>query len=118
MRHATRLAALLALGLISQAPHLYANSLVFCSEGSPAGFDPGQYTTGTDFDAAAETMFNRLPQFERGGTEGLESPQIFQTPEVKAAGGLIALQAACLPNGTAGTPFELLRETKTRMFAA
>jgi dipeptide transport system substrate-binding protein len=41
---------------------------VFCSEGSPAGFDPGQYTTGTDFDASAETMFNRLTQFERGGT--------------------------------------------------
>ncbi|MEB0055122.1 ABC transporter substrate-binding protein, partial [Pseudomonas sp. FG1] len=29
---------------------------------------PGQYTTGTDFDASAETMFNRLSQFERGGT--------------------------------------------------
>ncbi|HWV10327.1 MAG TPA: ABC transporter substrate-binding protein [Pseudomonas sp.] len=42
--------------------------MVFCSEGSPAGFDPGLYTTGTDFDAAAETVFNRLTQFERGGT--------------------------------------------------
>ena len=29
---------------------------------------PGQYTAGTDFDAAAETIFNRLTQFERGGT--------------------------------------------------
>ena len=67
---------------------------------------------------AAATIRAIASQFERGGTEGLESPQIFQTPEVKAAGGLIALQAACLPNGTAGTPFELLRETKTRMFAA
>ena len=37
--------------------------------GSPAGFDPAQYTTGTDFDAAAETVFNRLVQFERGGTK-------------------------------------------------
>jgi type I restriction enzyme R subunit len=50
-------------------------------------------------------------QFDRGGTEGLENPQIFQTPEVKAAGGLMALQAA-------GKPSNLLRETKTRMFAA
>jgi type I restriction enzyme R subunit len=50
-------------------------------------------------------------QFDRGGTEGLENPQIFQTPEVKAAGGLLALQAA-------GKPSDLLRETKTRMFAA
>ncbi|WP_438280544.1 ABC transporter substrate-binding protein [Pseudomonas alabamensis] len=45
-----------------------ATNLVFCSEGSPAGFDPGQYTTGTDFDASAEPLFNRLTQFERGGT--------------------------------------------------
>ncbi|AMA47067.1 ABC transporter substrate-binding protein [Pseudomonas alabamensis] len=45
-----------------------ATNLVFCSEGSPAGFDPGQYTTGTDFDASAEPLFNRLTHFERGGT--------------------------------------------------
>ena len=50
-------------------------------------------------------------QFERGGTEGLENPQIFQTPEVKAAGGLEALKEA-------GKPAELLRETKVRMFVA
>ena len=60
---------LLSAGLITAAPFAQAASnLVFCSEGSPAGFDPGQYTTGTDFDAAAETVFNRLSQFERGGT--------------------------------------------------
>ena len=45
-----------------------AGTLVYCSEGGPAGFDPGQYTTGTDFDASAETVFNRLVQFQRGGT--------------------------------------------------
>ncbi len=50
-------------------------------------------------------------QFDRGGTDGLESSQIFQTPEVRAAGGLTALQFA-------GRPADLLRETKTRMFAA
>ncbi|MGK0149082.1 ABC transporter substrate-binding protein [Pseudomonas putida] len=60
---------LLGAGLLSGAPSaLAASNLVFCSEGSPAGFDPGQYTTGTDFDASAETVFNRLTQFERGGT--------------------------------------------------
>ncbi|MBA1243982.1 ABC transporter substrate-binding protein [Pseudomonas japonica] len=58
-------AGLLAVTPLSQA----ASNLVFCSEGSPAGFDPGQYTTGTDFDASAETMFNRLTQFQRGGTQ-------------------------------------------------
>ena len=50
-------------------------------------------------------------QFERGGTDELENPHIFQIAEVKKAGGLGALQAA-------GTPAELLHETKERMFAA
>ena len=50
-------------------------------------------------------------QFERGGTEGLENPLIFQTPEVKSAGGLAALRMA-------GIPSDLLIDTKTRMFAA
>lgn len=59
----------------------------------------------------AATIRAIASQFERGGTEVLENPQIFQTPEVKTAGGLAALQAA-------GKPSELLRETKVRMFAA
>ncbi|WJD63630.1 ABC transporter substrate-binding protein [Pseudomonas kurunegalensis] len=67
MRHATCLSALLTLGLISQSPASLANSLVFCSEGSPAGFDTAQYTTATDNDAA-EPIYNRLVEFERGGT--------------------------------------------------
>lgn len=60
---------------------------------------------------AAATIRAIASQFERGGTDGLENPQIFQTPEVKAAGGLAALQSA-------GKPADLLRETKARMFAA
>jgi hypothetical protein len=50
-------------------------------------------------------------QFERGDTEGLRNPEIFSTPEVRLAGDLAALQAE-------DKPFDLLRETKTRMFAA
>ena len=50
-------------------------------------------------------------QFERGATEALENRQVFQTPEVKAAGGLTALQAV-------SQPAVVLRETKQRMFAA
>jgi len=46
-----------------------ASALVYCSEGSPAGFDPALYTTSTVFDAAAETLFNRLVQFRKGSTE-------------------------------------------------
>ena len=60
---------LVGASLLASAPFAHAASnLVFCSEGSPAGFDPGQYTTGTDFDASAETIYNRLSQFQRGGT--------------------------------------------------
>jgi type I restriction enzyme R subunit len=59
----------------------------------------------------AATIKAVASQFARGGTESLENPQIFQTAEVKAAGGLAALQAA-------GQPVEVLRETKQRMFAA
>ncbi|WP_213879186.1 ABC transporter substrate-binding protein [Pseudomonas sp. dw_358] len=59
------LAALLCTTPLAQA----ASTLVYCSEASPAGFDPSQYTSGTDFDASAETVFNRLTQFKRGGTE-------------------------------------------------
>lgn len=43
-------------------------TLIYCSEGSPAGFDPAQFTAGTDFDAAAYPLYNGLVQFERGAT--------------------------------------------------
>ena len=59
----------------------------------------------------AATVEALAAQFSRGGTEGLENPHIFQTPEVVAAGGLGALKIA-------GNPADLLRETKRRMFAA
>ncbi len=76
---------ILSAGLIASAPFAQAaNNLVFCSEGSPAGFDPGLYTTGTDFDAAAETVFNRLTQFERGGTAVI--PGLAEKWEVSADG--------------------------------
>lgn len=50
-------------------------------------------------------------QFAVSGTDGLENPAIFQTPEVARAGGLAALK-------TLGRPSDILRETKSRMFAA
>jgi len=60
---------LLAASLLTFIPMVQAaTTLVYCSEASPAGFDPSQYTSGTDFDASAETVFNRLTQFKRGGT--------------------------------------------------
>ena len=69
MRMSLLCKALLTAGLLSSVSLAQASNLVYCSEGSPGGFDPGQYTTGTDFDAASETIFNRLAEFERGGTK-------------------------------------------------
>ena len=45
-----------------------AKTLVFCSEGSPEGFDPSLYTAGTTFDASARNVHNRLVEFDRGTT--------------------------------------------------
>ena len=84
MRINTSVQTLFAAGLILGCSHLYASNLVYCSEGSPGGFDPGQYTTGTDFDAASETVFNRLAQFERGGT--LAEPALATSWEVSEDG--------------------------------
>ncbi|MGM8888168.1 ABC transporter substrate-binding protein, partial [Psychrobacter sp. 1U2] len=46
-----------------------AKTLLYCSEGSPAGFDPAQYTSGTDFDASAYPIYNGLVEFKRADTE-------------------------------------------------
>lgn len=61
--------------------------------------------------AAAATLRALASQFARGGTKGLESPQVFETPEVTKAGGLPALKPL-------GRPAEVIRETKERLFAA
>lgn len=60
-------AALLAATVLSGAAS--AKTFVYCSEGSPEGFDPGLYTAGTTFDAAAHTVYNRLLEFKPGTTE-------------------------------------------------
>jgi dipeptide transport system substrate-binding protein len=69
MRSKIVMPSLITAGLLALAPVTQAasKSLVFCSEGSPAGFDIGQYTSGTDNDAA-EPIYNRLAEFERGQT--------------------------------------------------
>ena len=41
-----------------------AKTLVYCSEGSPEGFDPALYTAGTTFDASSRPVFNRLVEFK------------------------------------------------------
>ncbi|MDX1607213.1 MAG: ABC transporter substrate-binding protein, partial [Candidatus Competibacterales bacterium] len=69
MRH--RRLVLTALGLAlaaSSAVQAQPKTLVFCSEGSPEGFNPQLYTAGTTFDASSRQIYNRLVEFERGTT--------------------------------------------------
>ena len=68
MRKPLVLSVLITASALAGNPYAYAaNSLVFCSEGSPGGFDTAQYTTATDNDAA-EPLYNRLAEFEHGAT--------------------------------------------------
>ena len=60
--------------------------------------------------AASIALQALASQFARAGTEGLENPHIFETPEVKKAGGLESLRAM-------GRPADILRETKVRLFS-
>jgi dipeptide transport system substrate-binding protein len=61
---------LLATAAVALVPTLAgAKTLVFCSEGSPEGFDPALYTAGTTFDASSRQVFNGLVEFELGTTE-------------------------------------------------
>ncbi|CCD29119.1 Extracellular solute-binding protein family 5 precursor (putative dipeptide ABC transporter) [Candidatus Glomeribacter gigasporarum BEG34] len=44
-------------------------TLVYCSEGAPAGFDVAQYASSTDYTASGGTIYNQLVQYERGTTK-------------------------------------------------
>ncbi|MEJ1994448.1 MAG: ABC transporter substrate-binding protein [Limibacillus sp.] len=63
---AASLGVLASAALISVAS---AKTLVYCSEGSPEGFNPSLYTAGTTFDASSRQIYNRLVEFERGTTK-------------------------------------------------
>lgn len=63
----TLLAATALASVLSTAA--WSKTLVYCSEGSPEGFDPAMYTAGTTFDASSRTVYNRLVEFKHGSTE-------------------------------------------------
>ena len=64
------LAAGAALSLVLATAQAQAEkTLVYCSEGSPEGFQPALYTSGTTFDATSKTIYNKLVEFERGSTQ-------------------------------------------------
>lgn len=67
MKIKTLIAAGFAAALM--ATSVQAKTLVYCSEGSPEGFDPALYTAGTTFNASSRPVYNRLVEFERGTTK-------------------------------------------------
>lgn len=62
----------------------YAKTLVYCSEGSPEGFDPAPYTSGTTFDASSKPIYNRLVEFKPGTSE--VQPGLAKSWDVSADG--------------------------------
>ncbi len=66
-----KLALLLAASALASAfaTSAWSKTLVYCSEGSPEGFDPGLSESGTTFDASSKTVYNRLVEFKRGTTD-------------------------------------------------
>ena len=60
------------------------STLVYCSEGSPEGFDPALYTSGTTFDASSHPIYNRLVEFETGSTNVI--PGLAESWEVSEDG--------------------------------
>ena len=64
------LAALCGISLLTLgAVGVQAKTLVYCSEASPANFDPGITTGGNDFDASSRTVYSRLVECKHGSTE-------------------------------------------------
>ena len=60
--------AALAMSAAIAVPAAGKGTLVYCSEGSPEGFQPQFFSTGTTFDAVSVPIFNRLVEFEIGTT--------------------------------------------------
>lgn len=73
MRISLKKSGMLKLGLslvaMTVAASVQAKTLVYCSEGSPEGFNPQLFTSGTTYDASSVPLYNRLVEFKIGTTE-------------------------------------------------
>lgn len=68
MKRSSTVLALAASAMLLASPAM-AKTLVYCSEGSPEGFDPAPFTAGTTFDASSKPLYNRLVEFKKGTSE-------------------------------------------------
>lgn len=83
MKLLSKVLAASALAVVMTAS-AQAKTLVYCSEGSPEGFTPALYTSGTTFDASSKNVYNRLVEFERGSTNIV--PALAESYEVSEDG--------------------------------
>lgn len=60
-------------GKLSEAQAAPSKTFVYCSEASPSYFNPQLATDGVTFNASSRPLYNRLVDFERGGTKVLPS---------------------------------------------
>lgn len=58
-----------AAAMLGVADKAGAASLVYCAEGSPAGFDPALHTDPATLDASSQALYDRLVRFAPGTTE-------------------------------------------------
>lgn len=63
------MSSFIVLAMLFFTVNAKATTCVYCSEGSPEGFNPSLYTAGTTFDASSHAIFDRLVHFERGSTK-------------------------------------------------
>lgn len=63
------LTATIGLLALAISAGVQAKTLVYCSEGSPEGFNPQLFTSGTTYDASSVPLYDRLVEFKLGTTE-------------------------------------------------
>lgn len=63
------LTATIGLLALAVSAGVQAKTLVYCSEGSPEGFNPQLFTSGTTYDASSVPIYDRLVEFKLGTTE-------------------------------------------------
>ncbi|MGV7963271.1 ABC transporter substrate-binding protein [Photorhabdus tasmaniensis] len=77
MTTSSKKTGLLKLGIsliaLAVTASVQAKTLVYCSEGSPEGFNPQLFTAGTTYDASSRPLYNRLVDFKTGKTEIIPS---------------------------------------------
>jgi dipeptide transport system substrate-binding protein len=83
MKRVTGILAAAAL-IAGMATAANAKTLIYCSEGSPEGFDPAPFTSGTTMDASSQAIYNRVVEFEHGTTKVI--PGLAESWDISADG--------------------------------